>query len=123
MQLFLLVLSMCLVGCAGTRDVPVTRLPAARTGRADYTKGESAVCEIHQTQMQRTFVPIAYGLIRPDARAQARYAASTNSFPHTETFVLGGCVVTDDSPKKAAIYRCPECKRAADKWDSTYDKH
>jgi hypothetical protein len=124
MRFLSLLFALCLVSCAGSRDVAVTRLHAPRVEVADYTTGESAICEIHHTQMERAVVPIAYGLMPlPDARMQARYAASTNSFPHAETYALGGCVVSDNSPIKAVIYRCPQCKKAAAEWDSVYDKH
>ena len=113
---------MYLAGCVGSHDVTITRLPHLQVETADYTTGESAVCEIHHIQMEHTVVPIGYGLILPDAKAQARFAASTNEFPHANTFVLGGCVVSDDSPKRAVIYTCPECKKAASRWDSDYGK-
>jgi hypothetical protein len=122
MRFFILIFAMCLAGCFSSHDITITRLPHPRVVTADYTAGESAVCEIHHVQMERTVVPIGYGLILPDAKAQARYAASTNAFPHAETFVLGGCVVSDDSPKSAVIYTCPACKKAASRWDSDYAK-
>ena len=88
----------------------------------DYTYCESSVCEIHHVQMKRTIVPIGYGLIMPDEKARARYEASTNSFPHAETFVAGGCCVTSWDAHRAAIYVCPECMKAALAWDLNYDK-
>ena len=88
----------------------------------DYTKGQPAVCEVHHVQMVRTSVPIVYGLPMFTARDAARYAASTNAFPHSETFVSGGCCVTSWDAHRAAIYICPECKKAARAWDLNYDK-
>jgi hypothetical protein len=87
----------------------------------DYTKGEPAICEVHHIQMTRTTVPIEYGL--PDlARFRLRYDACTNSFPHGDCFVLGGCCVSFDSPRRAITFVCPECKKAADAWNLSYEK-
>ena len=87
----------------------------------DYTKGEPTICELHHIQMTRTTVSIEYGL--PDlARLQARYVACTNSFPHGNCFVEGGCCVESDSAHRAVIYVCPECKKAAHVWDINYNK-
>jgi hypothetical protein len=120
MRILTLILAACLAGCVGKRDITVTPLPRHRVEVADYTIGESSVCGLHHVQMNRTAVPIAYGLLVFDVRYRAKYVASTNLFPHADTFVLGGCYVSADSPKRAAIYTCPECKIAAAKWDSAW---
>src|SRR2546430_69928 len=73
---------------------------------SNFTHGESDVCEIHHSQMGKTRVPIHYGLIRPGERARARYAASTNAFPHARDWLAGGCVVSSSSPRRAVIYTC-----------------
>lgn len=85
----------------------------------DCTITQSAVCEVHHTQMNKSTVPIHYGLIRPDERARARYAASTNAFPHALEWVGGGCVV--DTPKRAIIFTCTACKTARQQWEHDYD--
>jgi len=134
MRFLALIFAVCLAGCASNREVVVTPLPEPPTPievtgpspepTPDYTKNESATCEVHHIQMERTVVPIAYGLILPGAGAQARYAASTNSFPHAETFVLGGCsVIVGYSATNAVIYTCPVCKKMAARWDSKHDYH
>jgi hypothetical protein len=123
MRFLMFILAAFLAGCAGTRNVAITPLPKLQVETADYTVGVSTICEIHHIQMQRTTVPIAYGLLSVDAQAEAKYAVSTNSFPHAETFAFGGCVVSDHSPKNAVIFICPECKKTAARWDSVYGKH
>jgi hypothetical protein len=120
---FILLLALVFAGCAETNQVGVTPLRAAHKETADYTVGATAICEVHHIPMVRTTVPIAYGLIMPTAQAEARYAASTNAFPHAETYVCGGCCVYDESPQKAVIYVCPECTKAAKEWDATHKEH
>jgi hypothetical protein len=134
MRSLILIFAVSLAGCASNHEIAVTSLPETlapiqMTGLSpeptrDYTIGESAICEVHRTQMKRTVVPIGYGYILPDAQAQARYTASTNAFPHAETFVAGGCcIMVGYSATNAVIYTCPECKKAAARWDSVYEKH
>ena len=133
MRFLVLIFAVYLVGCASNREIATTSLPEALVPNQmtdltpepirDYTIKSSATCEVHHTQMQRTVVPIAYGLIRPDMLAQARYAASVKSFPHAKTFVAGGCcVMVGYSATNAVIYTCRECKKAASRWDSDYGK-
>ncbi len=108
-QILLLVFCLVLIGGCATR-------------KADYTLGKSAVCELHGVPMSKTLVPIEYGLIRPDQKSLARYAASANSFPHAEDWIGGGCVVASNSARKVLIYTCPECKRLRAKWEADHEK-
>ena len=85
----------------------------------DTTLTQSAICEVHHTQMTKSTVPIYYGLIQPDERARARYAASTNAFPHALERVGGGCVV--ETHKRAVIYTCATCKTVRQHWEHDYD--
>ncbi len=62
----------CLVGCASTRNIGVTRLPQPHLETADYTVGESSICEIHHIGMERTVIPIEYGLIMPTPQSRAQ---------------------------------------------------
>lgn len=89
----------------------------------DYTVGQSAICEVHNIQMQRTSVRVTYGLFGYNASAQARYEASKTAFPHAQTSFPGGCVVSSHSATNAFIYTCPECKKAASRWDSQHGHH
>ncbi len=134
MRCFALIFAVLLAGCASDREVVVTPLPGAPVPiqmpdispepTHDYTINESSICEVHHTQMQRTVVPIGYGYILPDAQAQVRYEASKKAFPHAETWVAGGCcVMVGYSATNAVIYTCPECKKAASRWDSLHEPH
>jgi len=84
------------------------------------TRGKSDICEIHHVQMVKKKVPIAYGLFSATPFSLAYHAASTNSFPHAEDVVGGGCVV--DTTKWAIIYSCPECERIRHQWELEYVK-
>jgi len=83
--------------------------------RADLTRGMPSTCEVHHTQMFKTNAPIEYGLIRLNDYGRARQAASTNSFPHAQECVLGGCIV--GSATQAVVYVCPDCQKALQKWE------
>ena len=63
-------------------------------------------------------VAVYYGLIRPDQKALARYMAGTNSFPHAENWIGGGCVVTQHH---ANIFACADCKKARARWEEDHD--
>jgi len=92
------------------------------TRSEDLTAGKPCICEVHGTQMSKIVVPIQYGLIRPDQTTLARFTASTNSFPHAETWVGGGCVVTTGSPHRAVIFACAQCKKARTRWEESHDR-
>lgn len=93
-------------------------LPGCSAHRADYTKRQSVVCELHHTSMTKTNVPVVYGLVRLNAWGRALEAATTNNFPHAEEVVLGGCIV--DTPTQAIIYICLNCQAARQRWQAEH---
>jgi hypothetical protein len=122
MRFFILIISLLLVGCGNSHHNPVITIGPDSTPR-DYTVGQSPICEVHHVRMQRTSVGVAYGLLGSTALAQARYEAGKTAFPHAETWVSGGCIVSPDSATNAFTFTCSECKQAASKWDSQHDYH
>jgi hypothetical protein len=84
----------------------------------DYTRGVSAVCWLHGTQMTKTNVSVEYGLIRLNDWGKARQAASSNSFPNAAACVLGGCIA--ETPTQAVVYVCSQCELAQRKWESRH---
>lgn len=88
---------------------------------ADQTRGASGTCEVHGIHMAKRSVPIAYGLIRLNEYGRARQTVLTNSFPHADEFVLGGCIV--GAPTQAVIYVCSDCQKALKKWEATRESH
>ena len=89
--------------------------------RLDCTKGTSSICEVHQLSMTRTSVPIIYGLTTWTYDGKVRNEASKGAFPHADKSVSGGCVSNLTSPRRAIIYVCPDCKRAADEWQRKHE--
>ena len=85
----------------------------------NYTHGASSRCDVHGVEMQRTVVPIYYGL--PAIPLDQDYLraldeATKSAFPHAQEFVEGGCVVKFGTPSRAAIYVCPCCRSARKDW-------
>jgi hypothetical protein len=66
--------------------------------------------------MVKTKVPVVYGLIPLTDDSRARQAASTNTFPHAQEFVVGARF-GDSFAKEAVIYVCPDCQKALQKWE------
>jgi len=122
MRFLSVTLLLCIVACGHSHYRRVITLGPDSIPN-DYTVGQAPICEVHHIQMQRTSVPVVYGLLELTASAQARYEAGKTAFPHAETWVGGGCVSSPDSATNAFIYTCSECKKAASKWDSQHDFH
>jgi hypothetical protein len=87
--------------------------------RKDFTRGEAKTCEVHQRIMDKTAVPVHYGLMSVSARDDALYAASTNAFPHAKASLNPGCNV--QRTREAIIYTCAECVRLRHQWEAAYD--
>jgi hypothetical protein len=91
------------------------------TGPLDYTKGQSPVCQVHNTAMMKKLVPAHYGLQSVDKRKEARLKAAAQLFPHVAEDVNPGC--NRSGPKSAVVYSCAECERASREWELRYDVH
>jgi hypothetical protein len=100
--------------------IAVAFLAGCATPPLDNTRDQSPECEVHHVGMAKMSVPISYGLPAYSKRTLARFKASTNSFPHADDWVGGGCVVTRHSPKEAIVFVCPDCQRAAQEWEIKY---
>jgi hypothetical protein len=88
--------------------------------RANYTRGQSGVCEVHSQTMQKVVVPTHFGLMALSPRDQAMLSASDIYFPHADDSINPGC---DPSrgPREAVIYSCPTCLKARRQWEASYD--
>jgi hypothetical protein len=75
----------------------------------------AATCELHGLPLEAGTATILYGL--PDRRwlAERREAAEAR-FPHASSFVLGGCIVSDDAPRTRNVRFCPACRAASAEW-------
>jgi hypothetical protein len=103
-QILLLLLLFAANGCDRTTE--------------DQTKGASAVCEVHHSRMVKTKVPVVYGLIPLTDHSRARQAASTNTFPHAQEFVVGARF-GGSTAKESVIYVCPDCQKALQQWEAS----
>jgi hypothetical protein len=103
-QILLLLLLFAANGCDRTTE--------------DQTKGASAVCEVHHSRMVKTKVPVVYGLIPLTDHSRARQAASTNTFPHAQEFVVGARF-RGSTAKESVIYVCPDCQKALQQWEAS----
>ena len=90
-------------------------------GTVDTTTKQSDVCPAHGVRMAKRQVEITYGL-PPASSPQPAREVRAHKFPFGEPLYLGGCVVSDDSPKYALVYVCPQCELAAKKWFQAHTK-
>src|SRR5438876_483499 len=69
------------------------------------------VCEVHDVRLKVDIVGLGYGLVLP---CPAFERAKDNLFPHSNRYVMGGCVV---QPENAAeVLYCPKCRQAEARW-------
>ena len=87
----------------------------ARGGTEDYTDPKLTTCPVHKVALTKIRLPITYGLLtgssldRPDMKRSER-------FPYSYERILGGCVVSKDSPQFAWIHHCSVCARMSLEW-------
>jgi len=79
----------------------------------DATLGKSTECEVHHTRMLRTRVRVSYGFpVGFHSGAPAPPAVRLARFPHPNSPLLGGCVITPSSAQHAYVLVCPDCEKA-----------
>jgi hypothetical protein len=77
---------------------------------------QSNVCEIHHLHMKPQLVPILYGLPTQDSVYLRELSVRAQQFPHRSGPVLGGCVVSSESPRQAKVWVCAKCDAAWKQW-------
>jgi hypothetical protein len=87
-------------------DAAAEHQQLVRVSEGDKVLLDRSVCSLHHVKMEKRKVEIIYGLWAPPSEADLY---CVNHFPHCADYALGGCAVTDDSPKSAVIYICPKC--------------
>ena len=85
--------------------------PLVRIEEGKQTIFDRAVCEVHHIKMPLIKAEIVYGMYAP---TEVEGFCHTH-LPHYRTFALGGCVMSDVSPKTTAIYLCPACVAECEK--------
>ena len=70
-----------------------------------------SVCEVHDMLLKGDIVPLGYGLVlhRP-----AFKRAKNRLFPHSNSYVMGGCVVQPENATE--VLYCPKCRQAESAW-------
>lgn len=72
-----------------------------------------AQCPVHATPLADDTVPVSYGL--PDFApvfAGDSYGRQMDLFPYAEVKYANGCVISDDSPWRAQVRYCSDCRDA-----------
>ena len=93
------------------RPETVSRFNEAEVGKS---------CEVHGFVLEKDKVAISYGFLAfGDGPAEAARA----QFPHANSAVPGGCVVSDESPKYAEVLYCRACRAAEGRWREEQRPH
>lgn len=81
---------------------------------APLSKQEAALkkCELHKIALQLGTASILYG----KRNEVVDFATSKRAFPHARSYVLGGCVLSKNSPFLRAVKFCPQCRAAEKRW-------
>lgn len=69
-------------------------------------------CEVHNRPLQFGVARIVYGLLAPD---EAYFTDQRSLFPHSNTWVGGGCITMSDD--YIEVWFCPACREAEDIWN------
>jgi hypothetical protein len=77
----------------------------------DVVIHDAAICPQHKVRMKRTDIEISYGL------PSQEFFEASKEFMGNPGFTLGGCVVTNHSPKTERGYVCAECVAAYNRWE------
>jgi hypothetical protein len=78
-------------------------------------KAPATVCEVHDQVLRVDIVSVGYGLVLP---RPAFERAKNSLFPHSNRYVLGGCVVQPENA--AVVLYCPKCRKAEAHWQKAH---
>ena len=70
-------------------------------------------CPLHGVALKTENVRITYGL---PSFVPGYFQAQKRLFPDANSTVLGGCVVSKDSPVMETVKFCPKCRAAEKRW-------
>ena len=87
---------------AGSKVVPLSASDKAR-----------AKCPLHGAALRTENVSIAYGLM---GALPGYFEAQKKTFPFANSVVLGGCIVSKDSPTTETVKFCPKCRAVQKRW-------
>jgi len=90
---------------------------------SDYTEDQSLVCEVHNIEMDKVLVPIAYRYLVIEKANESYDQARHQYFPNAEPWHyfqkisdLGTRDVLVSKERKAWVYRCQLCIEARKNW-------
>lgn len=74
-------------------------------------------CEIHDEVLKKDKLPITYGLtyIGEEYRTARR-----ELFPHSNSYLLGGCVFGESGDSEDVLY-CEHCRKAESEWEQKWE--
>ena len=81
---------------------------------ADYTGGESNICEVHNIEIFKRTVPFAHGMI-PMSRAEAHrgeWKRRTDNYPHPGDVQPATGIVLPGQKGRCVVFACPKCEAA-----------
>ena len=82
-------------------------------------------CPLHHLPMQRSEVPVQYGLVVEDVPSPAlcsrnptycEFLSARDSWPNASRPQSGGCVGPEDAARTALVYVCSACNAARSAW-------
>jgi hypothetical protein len=86
-------------------------LPLVSPLKKSIGKAAGSVCEVHDVLLKGDIVPLGYGLVLPRPVCKR---AKNRLFPHSNSYVMGGCVV---QPENAAeVLYCRKCRQVEAHW-------
>ena len=75
---------------------------------------KNPICKVHKIQMELKKIKIIYGLTNGPITGYSE--EKEKSFPNCDDEKLGGCCVSDDSPKTKIKYVCNICNQKREEW-------
>ncbi len=103
--------------------VPVLLIGALTVAQARKNRVEpmnstmkaKTICEVHKTKLGTEDVKIAHGLM---GFVPGYWEAQKRTFPNANSVVMGGCMVSEDSPKLQSVKFCAQCRVAQKNWSA-----
>ncbi len=108
-----------LVGIGGAYSVAQVHKGKSKVAPLSASERKLKKCELHGTTLKVDTVPIHYGIVGFPA---GYYQASQHSFPNAHSVMMGGCVISPDSPAMQTVKYCPQCRRAEKRWADAQKK-
>ncbi|CAN5398830.1 hypothetical protein BH10ACI2_BH10ACI2_17150 [soil metagenome] len=80
---------------------------------------EAKICKVHNVELSRMRVPIAFGLRPYDPALEVK----ERRFPNSNSYQLGGCVIDTEVPQYDYLLTCKKCREAERSWRELYEAY